>query len=351
MKRLLLYCYIFAGLLSGCEDVYEPKIDSVEGTIVADVRIDCGETTHDVYLSTSIGFYESDGETSGISGATVTLIDSDGDEVDFYELGEGYYRLHSAINPQLNYKLQIESLGETYESNYESVPKIPELDTVYGIPEVLISQPGGENDVDKFYETKGIRLHTDITSNPEMPYYKFTARKILEYTYPVDTVIGGVPTVLTRYGWKSYYPVGSFNIAAPPEYSSSTDIKKHPLFFLNNWLVPNPDYSCGGWIVILYQHGISGPVYNYYKDLNSQLGSDGKLFDPLYVQARNNLKCTSDSDRLILGNFELTRTSETRYFVRFISEKEGYVFHPVDEFHTIPLRGEQLGVPEFWHFY
>jgi len=351
MKKVLLYCLLFAGFLSGCEDMYEPNIDSVEGTIVADARIVCGENIHHVYLYNSIGFYESDGESTGISGATVKLIDSNGNAFEFNELGEGDYRLNSPINPMLDYKLVIEKSGKTYESNVESVPKIPALDSVYGVPEVLVIQEGGENDVDNFTKSKGIRAHADIKTNTEMPYYKFTARKILLYTYPVDTVIFFVPTVLTRYGWKSYYPQGSFNIAAPPEYSSSTDIKKHPLFFLNKWLLTGEAESCGGWILILYQHGISESAYNYYQDLNSQLGSDGKLFDPLYVQARNNLKCTSNPKALILGNFEISRRSETRYFVRFVSDEEGYIFRPIYDFYDIPLKGEQLELPEFWNYH
>ncbi|WP_346856954.1 DUF4249 domain-containing protein [uncultured Draconibacterium sp.] len=352
MKRLLLYCFLLAGFLSGCEDIYQPEIDSVEGTIVADARIVCGQDTNYVYLYNSIGFYESDGENTGISGATVKLVDDNNNEFEFRELGEGNYRMTTDIDPNSTYKLVIEKSGKTYESDFEPVPKVPSLDTVYGIPEVLIVQEGGENNVNNFKEVKGIRLYADITTNAEMPYFKFTARKILQYTYGVDTVIMGVPTVLTMYGWRTFYPQGSFNVAAPPEYSGSVEIKKHPLFFLNNWLVIGDDQSCGGWNLILYQHGISESSYNFYNDLNSQLDSDGKLFDPLYVQARNNLKCTSNENELILGNFEISRITETRYFVRFISEKEGYAFHPVYEFYDIPFKGEILDeVPEFWHFY
>jgi hypothetical protein len=81
------------------------------------------------------------------------------------------------------------------------------------------------------------------------------------------------------------------------------------------------------------------------------LGSDGKLFDPIYVQARSNLKCTGDSKQLILGNFEISAYKEHRFFVKYISEKEGYLIKPIPYFYQIPQFGEQLSnKPDFWEY-
>ena len=61
-----------------------------------------------------------------------------------------------------------------------------------------------------------------------------------------------------------------------------------------------------GWIVIMYQYGLSESAYYYYKDLNNQLQAEGKIFDPLYVQPESNLKCVNNPEQLILGNFEIS---------------------------------------------
>jgi hypothetical protein len=151
------------------------------------------------------------------------------------------------------------------------------------------------------------------------------------------------------YGWYSYYPHDYYNIAAPPEYSVSTDVLKHPLYFMELKATRDTGQFFGGWILILYQHALSKNAYSYYKDLNSQLIAEGRLFDPVYVQARNNLRCTSNPNLLILGNFEISTVGETRYFVRFLSEKEGYIVKPIPYFYQIPESGEQLDLmPDFW---
>lgn len=351
MKRLLLYCLFFTVLFSGCEDIYTPKIDAVEDVMVADARIVYGQNNNLVRLYNSVGFYEGEHESEGIPGATVKLIDNNGDELELMDIGGGNYELTGTLNPELNYKLHIEKFGNTFESSFEPVPKVPAIDTVYGIPDLMVIQKGGDNDVDNFREIPGVQLYADITSNLEMPWYRFTARKVLQFTYPVEVIIFGNVDIETMYAWNSFFPQGIFNIAAPPEYSSSKDIYKHPLFFMEKRVEREPEHTFQGWILILYQHGISESAYSYYNDLNNQLNSDGKLFDPLYVQARNNLKCVSDSEQLIFGNFEIATISESRYFVQYVSEELGYVVQPITEFYQIPFSGEQLSIlPEFWEY-
>ena len=351
MKRLLLYCLFFAVLFSGCEDVYTPDIDTVDNVLVADARITFGQKNNLVKLYNSVGFYQSEGDSEGISGATVKLLDNNGGETVLTDIGDGNYHLDENLNAGLSYKLHIEKDGDIFESGFETIPKLPALDTVYGKEEVLVVQQGGQNNVDDFRQIEGVQLYADITSNPQMPWYRFTARKVLQYTYPVIIMEMGEPLEETMYAWKSYYPKGIFNIAAPPGYSSSTDIYKHPLFFMEKAIKNEPDHAFAGWILILYQHGISQTAYNYYNDLNKQLSSEGKLFDPLYVQARNNLKCLTNQEQLILGNFEIETINETRYFVKFISEEIGYTIRPITEFYDIPLNGEQLiSPPDFWEY-
>lgn len=351
MNKIILYGFLLIGLFSACEDIYTPVIDRVENVMVVDARIVYGNTDNTIKLFESRSFYESGINYPGISGASVSLVSSDGKEEVLSETSAGTFPVQVQLNPELEYKLKITYRGDSYESTFEPVPAVPELDTVYGFPEKKIVKTGGTNDVNDFREKVGVQLYTDIKNEKESPWFRFTSRKILQYTYQVEVVEMGTAIIETMYGWYSYYPQESFNIAAPPEFSGSTDIVKQPLYYMEQKALKDPTHFFQGWILILYQYGLSKNGYNYYKDLNNQLDADGRLFDPVYVQARNNLKCTSNSKQIILGNFEISSVRETRYFVQYVSEDEGYIIKPIPYFYPISESGEQLiDQPDFWEY-
>lgn len=344
MKKIILYCIIVIGGFTACEDVYYPKIDSVESVIVADARIVVGNSNNFIRLYKSIGFNESDNGYPPISNAFVSLITSNGETIELAVSGNGYYPIDFLLDSELEYKLQIRYNGDTFESSFEPVPNFPALDTVYGIAETQLVFGAGGTDVKDAYEKVGVQMYADIGNEKEMPYYRFTAKKVMEYTYDVETAM--MPIIY--YCWKTFSPQVDFNIAAPPEFSNTTDIVKHPLCFLEKLPIANGNRFIG-WILVLYQHGLSNSGYNYYDDLNSQLNSEGKLFDPMYVQARSNLTCTNNTNKTILGNFEISRVREYRFFVRYQSEEIGYMIKPIYDFYDIPYQGEQRDYPpDFW---
>ena len=349
MNKFFIYYFLLVIVLTSCEQIYSPEIESRESVIVADARIVAGKTDNFVRLYESKGFNDESNKYPDIVGAQVYIVDNNGDEIELNESADGIFPVQLTLNPDYKYKIKIEFDGNTYESSYEPVPEIPDLDTVYGIAGTKIIQQSGNNDVNDFVEVSGIQLYADILNQSELPFYKFTARKVLQYTYPV--LVGEIWE--TMYAWLSAYPKDLYNIAAPPEYSTSTDIMKHPLFFMEQSVKASNDsaYNFAGWILILNQYGLSESGYNYYDDLNSQLGSEGRLFDPLYVQARSNLKCINDSKQLILGNFEISSYREHRYFVQFFSNKTGYIIKLIPYFYEIPFSGKQMTYPpDFWEY-
>lgn len=347
MKKIAIYFIILVGILVACEDVYVPDIDEVENVIVADARIVSGNTNNYISLTESQSFNQDFSEYPAISGGKVALLDNNGNEYNLPETSTGQFRVNIPLLEGEEYKIKIEFKGNIFESGFERVPVLPSLDNVYGIPETKMIAAGGENDADNFASVEGVQLYTNMTSTPENPYYKFTAINTLEWRWVESTEMDDV----VHFFWSSYIPSGVFNIAGPPEYSSTTDILKHPLFFFRKSVSLEKDHYMTGWIMQLKQYGISSSAYNYYDDLNNQLDSEGRIFDPVYVQARSNIKCTNNPDEIILGNFEISNVAEHRYFIRYISERYGYKVEEVTDRSTIPWSGETIGVPpDFWVF-
>lgn len=351
MIKWFIYCFLLVFAFAACEQIYTPETELRESVLVADARIVVGKTDNFIKLYESRNFNDESYKYPDVSGAKVWIIDNNGDEIRLNESRDGIFPVSFSLNPDLAYKIRIEYLGNTFESNYEPVPKIPELDTVYGVAGTKFIKQGGNNDPNDIREISGIQLYTDILNEKELPFYRFSARNVLQYVYTVEVVVMGEIMPEPMYAWLSTYPKEIFNIASPPEFSYTNKIVKHPLFFMVKKLTPLPDQTFAGWILILNQYRLSESGYNFYNDLNKQLGSEGRLFDPVYVQARNNMKCVNDSKQLILGNFEISSFKEHRYFVKFISDELGYVVKRIPYYYEIPPSGEQISTPpDFWEY-
>ena len=350
MIRLIQYGLMLMLLVVACEDIYDADIEQRENVIVADARILAGESLNSIRLSKTLNFNSKfTGNYPPVENATVTIADDTGAGNLLREVEPGQYIVDFELNPENKYQLIIEYEGERFESAFESVPPAPSLDTVYGVAETKIIEQAGANSVSDFREKEGAQLYVDINNRENLKYYRFTSRKVMQYTYVILVPFMGALLPVVVYAWKSYYPREFFNIAGPGEYSTGTDIAKHPLCFMEKYGPVTQEESFDGWILILQQYSLSESAYNYYSDLNDQLKAEGRLFDPLYVQARGNLKCTSNPGKLILGSFEITRSNETRYYVRRTTDIQKYLVKPIPYFYYIPESGKSEGQqPAFW---
>lgn len=351
MMKLAKYgCIVLGVLIFGCEDIYSPEVEERESVIVAEAQIVAGEQDNVIRLKRSLSFNNESYNFPAVEGAAVTIIDDLDREYILPEINPGEFSVYFTVQRDRHYKIIITADGETFESGFEPVPEVPVMDSIYGEIVTRVIKIDGENDVDDFRARRGVQLYFDMLGGDQQPYYRFSAKKILLYYYIVQIIVMGSPEDEIHFVWKTRKPWEPFNIAASPEYSNSGRIEKHPLFFMENNPVNMGEYF-SGWILILNQHGLSKSGYSYYRDLNNQLNSDGKLFDPLYVQARSNLKCTTDPEKIILGNFEISSVVERRFLVKYLSEDKGFVLKPIPYFYDIPDYGEQINErPEFWEF-
>ncbi len=354
MTRAFYYIgFLFMAVLSGCEEVYIADLDVTNHFPVVEARIDASSTNNKIQIYRTAGFY--DGEIyPPINHATVCLIDDNNATLAFTNSGFGRYDLNQPIHPERSYKLQIKFDGETYESPYVAVPEVPDIDTVYAeaMSKNWISY---DKEGNKTIESRdGIQFYADINSQNTASYYRFYGRKIRLSTFPFDTVMG-TPLTATKYVWKSFYPDGGFNLAAPAEYAAETAIHKHPLEFITatfsrllNWAVNERER---GWIYIIHQYSIPVSAYQFYTELNKQLESEGKIFAPMYTQAFGNIKCNTDDQKIILGNFEIQNYREHRYFLKLLNKENDFRLEKIETFDPIPASGiKSVYPPDFWKY-
>jgi hypothetical protein len=350
MLKLFISVIAATLLFFACESVYTPELDEVEDLLVVDARLVYGKQENEIILQKTKGFNDID-NYNPVENATVVLADEAGVEYHTIQNRPGIYTLGEQLDSLKKYKLVVIVEGETYSSGVEEVPPLPEIDTIYSDHEEQWVQPGGETSTGNFIKLTGQQIFVNIAHKSLGNYYRFTARKILQYYFPFDTVMFGISMTEYKYAWKSLYSQESFNLAGPAEYSLNRDIIKHPLEFFRYNVESLLDTTENGlgWIYIIHQYGISNAAFNFYKDLNSQLNADGKIFDPLYVQARNNLECISTPGKIVLGNFEIASYREHRYYVRLNKYSGKHTIRPIEVFHDIPPSGvKPLSVPWFW---
>ncbi|MFW6289971.1 MAG: hypothetical protein ACOC0R_03300, partial [Mariniphaga sp.] len=227
---LNLYKYLLPLLLfpAACESVYTPELDAVDDVLVVDARLVYGQQKNEIILQTSNGFNDNNSFNPVIK-ARVVLTDDSGEEYLTTQNEPGIYTLHQQLDSLRQYKLLIYAEGEIFESEFEAVPPLSETDTIYSDHAELWIQPGGENSTDEFIKHAGQQLYVDIDNSNTEEYYRFTARKIHQFYFPFDTVLFGVQMQEIKYGWRSYYAQESYNLAGPADYSSETDISRHPV--------------------------------------------------------------------------------------------------------------------------
>jgi hypothetical protein len=350
--RKVLYILLLLIALISCEEAYHPDIEEVDNMLVVEAVLISTRVQNTIHIYRSHGFNSDDKTYPGVSGARVSLIDDKGYSTECFESGSGVYILNHNFQSDRNYHLSIEVDGNLYESGIQAVPPTPEVDSFYFTHETRISIKGDANSKDDLLEEYGIRILTDISEKSNISHYRFSGKKLIQYTDTYDTIIMAPPPVtLPIYIWRTMGLSGTFNIAGPPEYSASKNIIRHDLeFFESNYYKYIPDtLSFAGWIYFIYQYGINEDTYYYYKDLNSQLNAEGKIFDPVYVQVQGNIKCTSDPGQVVLGNFEISSFKEHRCFLTYYRNYDNTWFKEIPYFYDIPGSGDVKDImPDFW---
>ncbi|WP_158868216.1 DUF4249 domain-containing protein [Maribellus comscasis] len=337
-----------------CEEIYRPDLEEVDAFLVVEAILVSNQTYNNIYLYKTLGFNDDEKDYPSVTGALIYLVDENDNQIECLESAPGTYTLNHNLETGAAYHLIIEYDGEKYESGTQTVPESPVTDSVYAEYTTRIVTTGASSSTDKIEKENGIQIYADMNFNGGINHYRFYARKIIQYIDHYDTTIPPSPEPETNpiYRWNSYYPTGIFNIAGPAEYSTDKNIAKHSLeFFESNYNKYFPDTMLfGGWIYIIYQYGINEDTYEFYSDLNSQLDAEGKIFDPIYIQAEGNISCTSNDEKVVLGNFEISSFSESRFYLNYSKYRDSIsALKNIPYFYNIPEDGYVKDImPDFW---
>ncbi len=354
MKRWIPILLLLTAFWVACEEVYVPELERMDPLLVVEARLVYGQSTQTVNLYESLAFNEYGTAYPKVSGAIIKLTDDQNREMILAEREPGSYSLQQSLDPRRRYRLTVSAKGEQYVSEWQEVPALPKIDSIYAIPEERLMSSGTDVAAGDLRKLAGAQLYIDMAATGDHNYHRFSGKKIAQYTHPTIVPGGGVMIPeTTMYGWLTLSPAGLFNLAAPQPFTADKNIRKFPLTFLERSytvFIPDTPTYFNGWIYICQQYALTAHSYQFYSDLNRQLSAEGKLFDPLYTQARGNIVCTSSPNKVVLGNFEISSVREHRFFVQPVG-KNNYFLKRIPYFYNIPSEGRQRDVPpDWWEF-
>jgi len=154
MKLIKISISLFITIIffSSCTDIIELDLKNTEPRIIIEANLNTTDSTFSAKLTMSNNFYE-DAKLKNVTGATITLENSDGTKYTIPEIENGYYFLNNiSTKPNNIFSVKvIDANGKEYKAN-TTVPFPAEITLLLPAP---FTPPGGgpnNNDTTKYYQ-------------------------------------------------------------------------------------------------------------------------------------------------------------------------------------------------------
>jgi hypothetical protein len=385
LRTVILILTITTGLMASCSKVYDPHVNTSQKVLAVDGMITDKTDAYHIILSYPVPF-NSSGKGSPVSGASVYVTDDLGNSYKFNERAGGNYvsdSLQFTGQPGHIYRLHIVTAdGTEYESDPQRI-----------FPEVNPDNINAEFDNKEILEaTTGLKVNThgaDIlidlhNQSDTLPRFRITSNLVMQYFYyEVLSIDIHTKYLFEFYCWQTINANSDIDLTGGEYFLNSASIKKFPVCFLDdNLYVWATIYDCkvnladttGSAIEagsqfyeinhrILYMnlYTINNETYLYYKSLNEQMLSEGKLFDPVASQLTGNIKCITDPEKKAIGFFEASSVSNSSYIVDFLNldnsqpalKKTPYILPPEPYgclINRLGFGSVHINIPSFWIF-
>lgn len=261
------------------------------------------------------------------NGASVKLMDSEGNIFNFEDSGEGEYVSADAFALANNttYQLLIStSNNETYESAFEAVQGKSEINGLYaergfnenGEEGMLIFVNGadsqGQSDYFRYEYEESYKIITPNFTRKELEIIREEREVLLDGTilYPDVRVVTVQDEEQTCYSSASSKAINLANTNT----LSIPVLEGHIVRFLdrNNTIISHR-YS-----ILAKQFIINAAAYNYYQNLSNFAQSESVFSEIQPGFLEGNVRRTDIEDGLVLGYFEVASVSERRLFFNYV---------------------------------
>lgn len=287
MIKKIFAIFILFTLFSACIDPLDIEVNDDGSRLVVFAEITDQAEEYTVDLSRTSN-YEST-NNSKVSGAIVTVKDSNGNEFVFTEHSPGIYKsCPSEFIGEIGetYILKIRTQDEKiYESEMEEILPTGEIESLYFEKfdqQVLIDGQTRPN--------KGLKLYCNFRDNPSKDYLRVDWEGTFQYkAAPMDTV--------NNFCWITEYSMFDINLYED-SYSNNSVKKDFEITFLEAGFRFTQDYRFKAKL-----KSMNAGAYNFWRLIKQQYENDGSIFSALPAQINSNIKCITNPEEKVLGYF------------------------------------------------
>lgn len=204
MKKFFYTVLLFSFLFTSCEKVIDLKLNSSETIYVLKGEVVAGDSTHQLSITTTIPFDQSN-NFPGVTGAIVTLLDDQGNSTSMVDTGNGIYKALDFLAVEGRaYTIKATIGDKTFEST-TTIPYTVPLIGALAIPSSFFGAegnlivPGFLDPAEysnyyrfRFFEKDSLKNDSgDIISNDDITNGQFNQQPFIGNYFPLsgDTVI------------------------------------------------------------------------------------------------------------------------------------------------------------------
>lgn len=320
---MIIFSLLVSLLAVACTELFDPEIGKQEKVLVVEGLLTDQEGPHEIRLSWGVPYGERLTDQPE-TGAIVYVEDQTGVRHYFPESQPGVYgsRPEFFARPDFIYVLHIEtSEGDQIQSDPQQLNPQPFIDNmdVMLIKRMLEYQNlQGEQE---FGEVEGLQFSTLIgSSGQSVPTLRFETSIMVQYVlYELYPERPGDPNYM--YCRRKLPVQENVNVVIPEVDVSVGDVLSHEVGFMPRTLRFFEGDDFWGYLrtdrrlLIVRQYALNQEAYIFYKGLHEQLGSEGRMFDPIPGQVTGNLQYINHPGKYVLGFFEVSSMQTDTYAI------------------------------------
>lgn len=293
-------------LLAACvTDYMTPPKFQQEGRLVVEGFI-TGDTENEFILSRSVPL-AADSAFQPETGARLTIRCNNGDVFGpAKEVEPGKYRIPMGrLDASAQYRLEFQTGGETYESEYLQPTFSPEIDSIHW-------NKAGKGQPLEIY----VSTHDEQNSEG---YYLWTFQEDWEFTSTLETHWFYNPETYSFYEEKidPYYFCWNKKNSTKILIASTEDLTE-------NRIVNQPIHSISPddirisflYCITVQQKTLSKKGYQYYKEKQTLNETMGGIFSPQPLELKGNIVCTTNPETPVIGFIDVAHIAQKRVFIQ-----------------------------------
>jgi len=322
MDRKSLYI-VFPFLLFGlsaCIERYYPDESKLKtGTLVINAHLTNQQGMQEIEISRSAPLIYP--KLPPVQGSFAELIREDGETREFSENRPGFYGCdldEEFLQTGLSYSVHIILPdGNEYESEYDKLRPVPEIDSIY----YLVEKNSYATESDSI---GGVRFYIDFTyDKEEYDYIRWDLTETYEFHNPdieafildVDHVMKVLPD---SSNWKICYITNELHTihSMSMGYLDFGIYIKKPFSFVPNIQLEQKLHH--KYSLLVRQHSIGKEAFYYWNELKKNTQEQGWLFDKQPAMLRSNFCNVNNEEERILGFFSMSSVVEKRAFAEHV---------------------------------